>query len=128
MGEARDCVNCAPITVLAEPGGCSLQFDPIGKRRFVKSCDMGKTALAKAGVPYAMEESATVGVAVVRIGRRGDGATDVSSFEGGQLSSERFRRKNEAFVLSMNRALIAARYPAKADPGVSTIPCSCLCL
>jgi MFS family permease len=106
----------APVEVLAAPGDCSLQFDPIGKRRFVKSCDVAKAALANAGVPYTTELNPGAGVALVRIGRSGEGAIGVSSFEGGQYSAEHFTRENDAFVLSMNRALTAAGYPAKADP------------
>ncbi len=106
----------APVKVIAAPGDCSLQFDPIGKRRFGKSCDVAKAALAEAGVPYATEANAAAGVAVVRIGRRGEGATDVLSFEGGHLAAEHFRRENDAFVLTIKRALSAAGYPAKADP------------
>jgi len=32
----------APVQVRAAPGSCSLQFDPIGRQRFVKSCDIAK--------------------------------------------------------------------------------------
>ena len=44
----------APVTVVADPATCSVQFDPIGKTTFDKSgCDIAKSALAKAGIPYA---------------------------------------------------------------------------
>lgn len=43
----------APVTVFADPDSCSVQFDPIGKTRFDETgCDIAKSALAKAGVPY----------------------------------------------------------------------------
>lgn len=106
----------SPVKVLAERGGCSLQFDPIGKGRFVKSCDIAKAALAKAGVPYTTEITAAGGVAVVRIGRPGDGAIDVSSFDGTRLSVERFEHEIGAFGANMQRALAAAGYPAQANP------------
>ena len=42
----------SPVTVAADPAGCSFQFDLIGKAKFVSSCDIAKGALASAGVPY----------------------------------------------------------------------------
>jgi MFS family permease len=43
----------APVTVMADPATCSVQFDPIGKTAFDKTgCDIAKSALAKAGIPY----------------------------------------------------------------------------
>jgi MFS family permease len=105
----------APVTVLAEPGSCSLQFDPIGQRRFVKSCDVAKAALAKAGVPYATEFDSARGVTVVRIGRSGGGATEVTSFDGAMFSAGRFKQESEAFALNLQQALTAAGYPAHAS-------------
>ena len=106
----------APVTVLAEPHGCSLQFDPIGRTRFVRSCDVAKAALARAGVPYSSETVAAGSVAVVRIGRPDAGAVAVSAFEGARLSTQRFRQENEAFTERLGTALGAAGYPARADP------------
>jgi MFS family permease len=112
----------APVQVLAAPGGCSLQFDPIGRQRFVKSCDIAKGALARAGVPYTTEAIAPVSVALVRIGRPGTGARDVPAFEGAQLSAERFRQESAAFTTHLNGALAAAGYPQTADPSRINAP------
>ena len=49
-----------PVSVDADPNACSFQFDPVGKKKFVQSCDIAKAALAKAGVPY-RNEGAPVG-------------------------------------------------------------------
>jgi MFS family permease len=112
----------APVTVLAAPGSCSLQFDPIGRQRFVKSCDIAKGALARAGVPYTTETLAPGSLAVVRIGHPGTGANEVPAFEGAQLPAERFRQESEAFATRLNRALAAAGYPVKADPAAINTP------
>jgi MFS family permease len=112
----------APVTVLAAPGSCSLQFDPIGKQRFVKSCDIAKGALARAGVPYTTGTLAPGSLAVVRIGHPGTGANEVPAFEGAQLPAERFRQESEAFATRLNRALAAAGYPVKADPAAINTP------
>jgi MFS family permease len=118
----------APVTVLAEPAGCSLQFDPIGKTRFAKSCDVAKTALAKSGVPYSTELVAAGSVAVVRIGRPGPAAIVIASFEGRPLSREHFRQANDAFAQRLGQALSAAGYPLKADPSRVNYPGILLCL
>src|SRR5262249_15280478 len=39
----------SPVTVVADPNACNFQFDPVGKKKFVQSCDVAKAALAKAG-------------------------------------------------------------------------------
>jgi MFS family permease len=112
----------APVQVLAAPGSCSLQFDPIGKQRLVRSCDIAKGALARAGVPYTTVATAPGGVALVRIGHPSPGANDVPAFEGAQLPAERFRQESDAFAARLNRALAAAGYPQKADPRAINTP------
>ena len=112
----------APVTVRAAPHGCSLQFDPIGKQRFVKSCDIAKGALARAGIPYTTEATTPGSVAVVRIGHPGTTANDVPAFEGAELPAERFQQESAAFATRLNHALTAAGYPQKADPSMISTP------
>jgi len=70
----------SPVTVVADPASCSVQFDPIGKATFDKTgCDIAKSALAKAGIPYANE--ATPGRTVVMIGQVQVPVTDKASFD-----------------------------------------------
>src|SRR4029434_11062934 len=55
-----------PVAVVAAPATCSVQFDPVGKTTFDKSgCDIAKSALAKAGIPY--ENLSTPGETVLRL-------------------------------------------------------------
>ena len=107
----------APVAVITDADGCSFQFDPLGKARFVRSCDIAKAALAKAGVPYTSEAAGPGTVAVVRIGN-GTGAPPVvvSSFEGGQLSAEQFKEARARFGAALTESLKQAGYPTKADP------------
>src|SRR3569833_3259603 len=58
-----------PVTVLADPADCALQFDPIGKASFTSSCDIAKSALANAGVSYINEPAGPGQPAMVRVGR-----------------------------------------------------------
>jgi MFS family permease len=106
----------APVAVLAAPGSCSLQFDPLGGQRFVRSCDIAKGALARAGVPYTTEATAAGSVALVRIGNPGGTATEVAAFEGAAIAPERFRKQAADFAVRLSSALMGAGYPLKADP------------
>jgi MFS family permease len=106
-------VAANPVTVLADPADCSFQFDPIGKKTFTRSCDVAKSSLAKAGIPYT-EEAAPAG-AVTRL-RIGSGqATYIDSFAGNTLAKPDFKTQSEAFGKRLKAALTTAGYPAKAD-------------
>jgi MFS family permease len=107
----------SPVTVIADPSACSFQFDPVGKTRFVSSCDVAKTALAKAGVPYSNEAAPAGTVARVRIG-----SDEIPSFEGAMLSAADFKTAGGDFNKTLAGKLKAAGYPAKADPAQSNYP------
>ncbi|MBO9499746.1 MAG: MFS transporter [Novosphingobium sp.] len=93
----------APVTVMADPATCSVQFDPVGKKTFDKTpCDIAAAALAKAGIPYRTEGSAN---GFVTIGRQRIEVRDKASFEA-----------------ELAPALARAGYPAKADPARLNIP------
>ena len=102
----------APVTVVADPNACSFQFDPIGKKKFVQSCDVAKAALAKAGVPYSNQAAAAGSVAQVHIGN----APAIDAVEGGTMSAADFKLASEEFNKSLTGALKEAGYPARADP------------
>jgi MFS family permease len=87
----------APVVVMADQATCSVQFDPIGKTAFDKTgCDIAKSALAKAGIPYANVD--TPGDTVVRLGETQIPVTDKASFDA-----------------ALPGLLETAGYPAKAD-------------
>ena len=100
----------SPVTVVADPSACTFQFDPVGKKKFVQSCDVAKAALAKAGVPYSNEAAPVGSIALVRVG-----ATEVPSVEGGRMSAAEFKEATATFAKSLTGTLKAAGYPAKAD-------------
>jgi nitrate/nitrite transporter NarK len=104
----------SPVTVVADPADCSFQFDPVGKKTFTRSCDVAKSLLAKAGIPYTSEDAPAGSVARVRIGT-GATAAYVSSFAGNSLSKAEFKPASEAFGKSLKAGLTQAGYPAKAD-------------
>ena len=110
-------VASAPVKVVADPDACHFQFDPIGKKKFVQSCDIAKAALAKAGVPYETERAPVGTVARVTIGTE-----EVASFEGGAMSAGDFKQASEQFSKDLSGKLKAAGYPAKADPARINYP------
>src|SRR5687767_3255652 len=59
----------APVTVIADPADCSVQFDPVGRNKFdARSCDIAKSYLAKASVSYDNVAAPAGTVASIRIG------------------------------------------------------------
>jgi MFS family permease len=107
-------VTSSPVTIVAAPDECSFQFDPVGRKLFTQSCDVAKTALARAGVPYENEAVAPGTLAEVRVGS-GESAVHVASFDGRALDSAAFKTANDAFQARLKAALASAGYPAKAD-------------
>jgi MFS family permease len=101
----------SPVTVVADPSACSFQFDPVGKKKFVKSCDIAKAALAKAGVPYTNQSAPGGSTAVVRIG-----SGEVTSVDGASMPAADFKAASAKFTKDLGEKLKAAGYPVKADP------------
>ena len=87
----------APLSVHADPATCSVQFDPIGRTNFnTTACDIAKSTLAKAGIPYDNKEG---GDGSVWLGDRQIVPGDLTTY-GDRISA----------------AVVEAGYPAKADP------------
>jgi len=99
-----------PVTVIADADTCSFQFNPVGTARFVSSCDIAKSFLARSGIAYANQATAPGTVAAVRIG-----ATMVPSFEGAGLPKDEFKKKSDEFNRTLAAAIKSAGYPARAD-------------
>jgi MFS family permease len=106
-----------PVTVVADPGQCSFQFDPVGKAKFTSSCDLAKTVLAKRAIPYKNVKAEPGTVAQVRIGDK-----VIPSFEGTGMPAADFKVKNDAFAATLGTALKEAGYPEKADPAKTNYP------
>lgn len=108
----------APVTVIANPAACSFQFDPIGKNKFDRTaCDVAKSHLAKAGVPYVSQDAGS-DWATVTIGRE---VITIANPQGG-LGPGMNAAGIPARLAEMDAALAAAGYPAKADPAAIDRP------
>lgn len=107
----------APVTVIADPATCALQFDPIGKAAFASSCDIAKSVLSNAGVSYGNAEALAGSVATVRIG-----GAEVTSIDGTGLSPAALKAARTDVETRIKTALSAAGYPEKADPERINMP------
>ena len=101
----------APVTVVADPAACSVQFDPVGKTAFASSCDIAKSVLSNAGVSYSNIAAEPGSVALVRIG-----AAEVASVEGAGLDAAGLKAARADVETRIKAALTDAGYPSKADP------------
>jgi hypothetical protein len=106
-----------PIVVVADPVDCQLQFDPIGKAKFVSACDIAKSALTNMGVSYRTEAAPAGTTAYVRVG-----AVTVTSVEAHRLAPAAQALAMAGVQKALKTALDAAGYPAKADPKRIDIP------
>ncbi|MDP3403958.1 MAG: MFS transporter [Brevundimonas sp.] len=107
----------APVTVVADPATCALQFDPVGKTAFASSCDIAKTVLSNAGVSYTNVAAPPGAIAVVRIGE-----TTVPSVEGAGLAAAELKTAKAGVEAGIKGALTAAGYPDRADPDRIDLP------
>jgi MFS family permease len=103
-------VATAPVTVVANPGDCAFQFDPIGKTVFNHSCDLAKSYLAKAGVTYTNQAAPAGTLATIKIGDK-----VIPSFAGETLDKTAFSARKTSWETDLGAALKTAGYPAKAD-------------
>src|SRR5271156_91170 len=102
----------APISVIADPAQCSVQFDPVGKNKFDStSCDIAKSFLAKAGVSYQRVDGPPGSVAQIKAGE-----TTLTAPDPRQLTGAERKAAIAEFQGSAKKALTAVGYPDKADP------------
>ncbi|WP_395669842.1 MFS transporter [Rhodoferax sp.] len=60
--------QAAKVTVTADPGECSFQFNPTGTKKFTSSCDIAKQRLAGASVSYENIAAPAGTPAVIKVG------------------------------------------------------------
>ena len=107
----------APVVVVASPADCSLQFDLIGKAKFVTACDIAKSALANAGVSYTNQAAPAGMPASIRIGD-----TVLPSVGGEGLSKDALAAATKAFNGTLKAALAKAGYPSGANTADIDMP------
>ncbi|HWK44977.1 MAG TPA: MFS transporter [Stellaceae bacterium] len=98
----------SPVVVVADPGECALQFNPVGTSKFTSTCDVVKSALVRRGVPYVNEVAPAGTVAQMKVG-----STVLPAYNAAAPDAA---AKVPVFEKSVTDALTAAGYPLKADP------------
>jgi MFS family permease len=107
-----------PVRVVADPAQCHFQFDPIGKAKFVSSCDIAKSTLAKKGISYINEAAPAGSNTIIAVGALGN----IDSFDGTQIVGDEFKAKQKDFETKLFAQLKSAGYPSKADPDQMNYP------
>ena len=105
-----------PVEVHANAARCSVQFDPVGTRRFDTSCDIAKSLLASAGISYtnrSYPEDRTI-IAV--------GVHQIEVPDGRGLDAAGLKALKEDTAGKIKAALAAEGYPAKPDPARMNLP------
>jgi MFS family permease len=99
------------VVVIADPAKCSLQFDLIGKAKFLTDCDIAKSVLSNAGVSYETRPGPAGSAATVHVGN----AVVVAQSAVG-LAAPEAKAVKTGVEKDIKAALKAAGYPDKADP------------
>jgi MFS family permease len=105
-----------PVEVYADPATCSVQFDPVGTRRFDSGCDIAKSLLASTGISYKERPYAGQN-AIVAVG-----VEQIAVPDGRALDSAGLKAQKDATGKQIKAALAAEGYPEKADPAAINLP------
>ena len=102
----------SPVSVVANPDECSVQFDPVGKNKFdSSSCDIAKSYLAKAGISYTNVVAPAGTIAQIKIGDATIPVVNPAVVTGPDRAAA-----IKTFGTEVKTALTAVGYPEKADP------------
>ncbi|HEY1632949.1 MAG TPA: MFS transporter [Rhizomicrobium sp.] len=106
----------SPVTVVADPNGCALQFDLIGKAKFASSCDIAKRSLADGGIPYLNQSGPAGAPAIIHVG-----GASLTAPDGGKLDAKALIAAKKGFAAKLKPALAAAGYPTAAAVSVADV-------
>src|SRR4051794_2439086 len=99
-----------PIFVDTNPATCSVQFDPVGTRKFVSGCDIAKSTLVTKGISFITRRSADGATRVIV------GTESVSIPSGEGLGGADLKALKAKTADAIGTELQAAGYPKSADP------------
>jgi MFS family permease len=99
----------APVSVIADPADCHIQFDLLGRAKFDSSCDVVRRLLSDAGVPYQNVAAGPGAMTRVEVGNLSVTSASVEGLDSASATATRTRLREE-----IRSALAAAGYPASA--------------
>ncbi|KQT52722.1 MFS transporter [Aureimonas sp. Leaf454] len=136
-------IATSPVVVTADPAECSFQFNPVGTSKFTTSCDVAKASLVKRGIPYTNVAAPAGTPAVVSVGSTqidyaiasiapaapaADAAAPAPATPAAPAAASGSHSPVPApaaaaatspaavYDKALGAAVVAAGYPAKADP------------
>jgi MFS family permease len=107
----------SPVFIEADPRTCRVQFDLLSRRPPRSECDVIRTTLADAGVPYRLVAAGQGAVASVRIGAERVAPGSLENLDAARRASEIAHMAG-----TLKSALKAAGYPTEASRDSVRIP------
>jgi len=101
----------APVVVAADPAQCAFQFDLFGTAKYTSPCDLARNIITAVNVPYTNQAAKGAATASIKIG-----ATSIKVPSGAGLDGKALKALKAKTTADIKAALVAAGYPAKADP------------
>jgi MFS family permease len=105
-----------PVVVYTDPATCSVQFDPVGTRKFTSACDIANGLLASTGISYSSERSPG-GRTFIAVGEQ-----RLKVADGSALGESRLNALRDETAAMLKAALTAEGYPERADPARMNLP------
>jgi MFS family permease len=105
-----------PVIVYTDPATCSVQFDPVGTRKFRSACDIANSLLASTGISYSRQRSPD-GQTFIAVGEQ-----RLQVADGTGLGDAELKRLKDETAARLQAALAAEGYPAGADPDDINLP------
>jgi hypothetical protein len=108
--------RATPVVVYTEPATCSVQFDPVGTRKFTSACDIARSLLASTGISYSSRPSPD-GRTTIAVGQQ-----RLEILPGTGLADARLKALKDSTAAELKAALTAEGYPERADPTEMNLP------
>jgi MFS family permease len=108
----------APVTVLADPADCTVQFDPLGRAQPRTGCDLTRRALTDAGVGYKVQAGPPGSGTEVRMGD----LVRIPPPTPGALTGPGAGDVRKTIQADLKAKLALAGYPTAADPERINLP------
>jgi len=101
----------APVTVAADPAQCNFQFDLFATAKYTSPCDLARNIITGVNVPYTNQAAPGAPSATIKIG-----SAAIAVPSGAGLDAKTLKALKAKTTADIKTALVAAGYPAKADP------------
>jgi len=108
--------RATPVVIETDPATCAVQFDPVGTAKFTTACDIAKSILVTKGISYTTRPSADGATRVIA----GSYLVPVSGGEG--IGGPELKALKASSGEAIGAGLLAAGYPAGADPARTNMP------